>query len=119
MPHISKENILELSYMGNEVRAYLLNLYPEFFDSNTSTIVSEVLKSGITAIDSHNETPLEKAKRLYKKDTKFRSLLSNHILKFDKEPKFKIHKITDMIYDTNSGYVVMGKKGKWSEIVEY
>lgn len=113
MPHISKENILELSSMSNEVKAYLEKLYPECFKG-----MSDLLKNENSNVyNSHNETPLEKAKRLYCKGTIFVSMfVPKTSLHFKKEPKFR--ELKEGIYDYVTGYVVFDKYTGWAEIIE-
>jgi ribosomal protein S17E len=98
MPHISKENIYELASMSNEVKAYLEKLYPECFDCNF-------------------ETPLEKAKRLYKRGTKVRNMISGKVVRFYYKPTFYAE--DGRITNGKEGFLLYDEKLGWAEIIEY
>lgn len=75
-------------------------------------------KPDLPIADLHNETPLQKASRLYVEGTKFKSLISgNYTLEFADTPKFKVREKQSVIYDYHTGYIVF-ENNKWAEIVE-
>lgn len=67
--------------------------------------------------NEHNESPLDKAKRLYKKGTVVTHHPYNKMFEIKGEPRFI--DTGQEIYDSISGIIVFYRFMGWSDIVEY